>query len=107
MHSLTIVLEPLGGREEEVVAACLETVAPSRAEPGCLFFDVLVGTAPSGRTEIVFYEAYTDEAAFAEHLRTPHVRAWQERALPLLDRATVRLPAHRGRAETPPVLRAR
>jgi len=96
MHSLTIVLEPLAGHEDELVEACLETVAPSRAEPGCLFFDVLVGTAASGRTEVVFYEAYIDEAAFAEHLRAPHVRAWQARALPLLDRNTLRLPAHLG-----------
>lgn len=97
MHSMTIVLQPLDGRETEVIEACLASVGPSRAEPGCLFFDVLVGTSADGRTEVVFYEAYVDEAAFREHTAAPHVQAWQERTLPLLDRSTIRFPAHRGR----------
>lgn len=101
MYSLTIVLEPLAGREADAVETCLETVEPSRAEPGCLFFDVLVGRSSEGRTEVVFYEAYVDEAAFHAHLDTPHVRRWQERALPMLDRAAIRMPAHRGHAKAP------
>ncbi len=101
MYSLTIVLEPLAGREAELVDACLATVDPSRAEPGCLFFDVLVGVSADGRTEVVFYEAYVDEAAFREHLETPHARAWQERALPSIERSTIRLPAHLGRTSSP------
>jgi quinol monooxygenase YgiN len=101
MYSLTIVLEPVAGREAEVLEACLATVEPSRAEPGCLFFDVLVGVSSQGRTELVFYEAYVDEGAFQAHLEAPHVRAWQERALPNIERSTIRLPAHRGRTESP------
>lgn len=101
MYSLTIVIEPLAGHEDEVLEASLATVEPSRAEPGCLFFDVLVGTAADGRTELVFYEAYVNEEAFSAHLTAPHVLAWQGRALPLIDRSRVRMPAHRGRAEPP------
>jgi autoinducer 2-degrading protein len=101
MHSLTIVFEPIEGREAELVEACLAAVEASRAEPGCLFFDVLVGTSPAGRTEVVFYEAYVDEASFRAHLELPHVRAWQSRALPCIERSTIRMPAHRGRSEAP------
>lgn len=101
MYSLTIVLEPIDGAAEAFIAACLDTVAPSRAEPGCLFFDVLVGTSPAGATEVVFYEAYVDEAAFRAHLEAPHVRRWQERALPMIVRSRIRMPAHVGRAAAP------
>jgi quinol monooxygenase YgiN len=98
MHSLTIVFEPLPGCEEALLAVCLEAAAPSRAEPGCLFFDVLVGTSPSGKREIVFYEAYIDRAAFDEHMRSPHTARWQAQALPLIERSSIRFPAHEGRS---------
>lgn len=96
MYSLTIVLEPLAGKRDELVAACLATVEPTRAEPGCLFFDVLVG-----ETEVVFYEAYRDEAAFQAHMAAAHTKQWQAVALPVILRSKIRFPAHRGVAPAP------
>ena len=92
MYSLTIVLHPLPERREALIEASLAVVAPSRAEPGCLFFDLLAGEGD----EVVFYEAYVDDAAFRAHMAAPHTRQWQDRALPLLDRSRIRFPAHRG-----------
>lgn len=99
MYSLTIVLEPLAGKRDELVAACLATVEPTRAEPGCLFFDVLVGEGTS--TEVVFYEAYRDDAAFQAHMAAPHTKQWQAVALPMIERSRIRFPAHRGIASAP------
>lgn len=73
-----------------VRAASLDTVAPSLAEEGCLFFDVLFDEADP--LLVRFYEAYRDRAAFEAHLATHHTRLWQERCLPLIDRASIRMP---------------
>ena len=91
MYALTIVLEPKPGHEQTLLDACLASVAPSRAEPGNLFFDVLVS---ADRREVVFYEAYVDEDAFRAHMASDHTKAWQASALPLVERSTLRFPAH-------------
>lgn len=98
MLAITIVLCPKPGQEQALIDACLATVGPSRAEPGNLFFDVLVSDAPR---EVVFYEAYVDEAAFQAHMAAPHTTAWQEAALPTIERSTLRFPAHRSIAPAP------
>ncbi|MFO0642050.1 MAG: putative quinol monooxygenase [Polyangiaceae bacterium] len=92
MYAITIVLEPKPGHEQTLLDACLAVVAASRAEPGNLFFDLLVSDSPR---EVVFYEAYVDEAAFQAHMAAPHTKAWQEAALPSIERSTLRFPAHR------------
>ena len=98
MYALTIVLQPKPGHEQSLIDACVAVVAASRAEPGNLFFDVLVSDHPR---EVVFYEAYVDEAAFAAHMAAPHTKAWQETALPMIERSTLRFPAHRSVAPPP------
>ena len=98
MHAITILLHAKPGQEQALVDACLATVGPSRAEPGTLFFDLLVSDSPH---EVVFYEAYVDEAAFQAHMAAPHTKAWQEVALPLIERSTLRFPAHRSVAPAP------
>lgn len=40
-------------------------------EPGCLQFDVL--RTGEGTNGVVFYEVYTSQQAFDDHLLTPHV----------------------------------
>jgi quinol monooxygenase YgiN len=42
---------------------------------GCLTFDVLRGDAPN---KLIFYEVYTDEAAFQFHCTTPHFNEWMK-----------------------------
>ncbi len=70
--------------------ASLDVVAPSLAEPGCLFFDVLL--EEEDPLLVRFYEAYIDEAAAQAHTRTPHAKEWLARCLPVLDRATIKNP---------------
>ncbi len=46
-----------------------------RDEPGCLRFDVLQDKADPDH--YYFYEVYRDEAAFEQHLQTPHLARWR------------------------------
>lgn len=43
-------------------------------EPACRHFDVAV--APADETQILLYEIYDDEAAFAVHLKSDHFLAF-------------------------------
>jgi quinol monooxygenase YgiN len=61
---------------EEFEAAILENAARAvEREPGCLGFEVNQrGDDPA---EWLFYERYTDAAAFEAHRRAPHFLAYQ------------------------------
>lgn len=98
MYAITIMIQPKPGRAQELIDHCLAIVAPSRAEPDNLFFDVLVR---EDRDEIVFYEAYADEAGFQRHMAAPHTKAWQDQALPLVEESSIRFPAHRSVTSVP------
>jgi quinol monooxygenase YgiN len=91
MFAVTISLRALDEAGAVIVRAeSLDTVAPSLAEEGCLFFDVLFDEADP--LLVRFYEAYRDRAAFEAHLAARHTRLWQERCLPLIDRSSIRMP---------------
>ncbi len=58
-------------------AAEADARASLALEAGCLQFDVVV-QAGDPLTKVVFYEVYTDRAAFDAHLETPHLAAFRE-----------------------------
>jgi|BEDMetMinimDraft_2_1075160.scaffolds.fasta_scaffold07099_2 autoinducer 2-degrading protein len=65
------------GTRPRFLAAVRDNAAQSVAtEPGCRRFDVLTPLEAAG--EVVLYEIYDDEAAFAAHLATPHYAAFRE-----------------------------
>ncbi|HUJ58321.1 MAG TPA: putative quinol monooxygenase [Kofleriaceae bacterium] len=92
MYAITITMRSQPGKEQELFEASGRVIAPSRAEPGCLFFDVLQSLEDP--RELVFYEAYARKEDFDAHLAQPHTRAWQAVAIPLVDRTTIRMPCH-------------
>lgn len=63
------------GRGGEVAAAIAGSgvVGLTRAEPGCLAYDVCQDTDAPER--VVVYERWRDLGAFAAHLETPHFAA--------------------------------
>jgi len=71
-----------------LAAARADAEASLANEPGCLQFDVVVqqGQDPA---VVLFYEVYSDRAAFEAHLQTPHLAAFRE-ALLLCDEQPVR-----------------
>src|SRR3954451_20025526 len=59
----TLKVKP--GMEEDARQALQAAVAPTRAEPGCLVYDLHQSTADP--TEFLFYERWSDGAALDTH----------------------------------------
>jgi autoinducer 2-degrading protein len=91
MYAVTISMRAVDAAGAAVLRqASLDVLAPSRAEPACLFFDALFDE--SDPLVVRFYEAYTDEAGYRAHFETPHLQAWQAACVPVLDRSSIRMP---------------
>jgi len=56
--------------------------ASLRDEPGCVQFDVVRPERDANL--VVLYELYTDAAAFAAHLQTPHFKEFDAATAPLV-----------------------
>jgi len=91
MYAVTISMRASSAEGAAILRqASLEVVSPSRAEPACLFFDVLFDE--SDPLVVRFYEAYRDKAGYDAHFQTDHLKEWQSACVPVLDRSTVRMP---------------
>lgn len=60
------------GRGDDVAAVLARHITATRAEKGCVQFEVSRST--DNRDEFVLYEKYVDEAAFDAHRETPHFK---------------------------------
>lgn len=70
------------GKEQQVRQELTKLLAPTRAEPGCLNYDLHV--ALDNEAEFLFHENWSSRDAFDKHLETPHVKALLSRADELL-----------------------
>ena len=71
----TIKIKP--DQRDRFLAAIKDTANRSvRDEPGCVRFDVFQDDGEENR--YLLYEVYTDEAAFQDHLATPHAQRAME-----------------------------
>ena len=61
---------------EPMVEAIAGLVDHTRAEPGCREFEFWADLARAGRFHV--YEVWTDEAALAVHVTTPHFRTFRQ-----------------------------
>lgn len=66
----------------EFIAATRVNHVETRKEPSNLRFDVLQRNDDPNR--FVIYEAYREEAGFAEHQRTEHYLKWKETVAPMM-----------------------
>jgi quinol monooxygenase YgiN len=72
------------GEEERVLAAVLKMIEPSRAEPGCLFYQP--NRDPDNPRVFFFYELYEDDDAYKAHGESEHFQRYGlEEAIPLLE----------------------
>jgi len=60
------------GRAEELKELLGGLIAPTRAEQGCIMYVLLRNKEKP--EEFTFVEEWTDEAALARHLATPHLQ---------------------------------
>jgi quinol monooxygenase YgiN len=58
------------GCEDELRAQLMTLIAPSRAEPGCVKYDLHENPDEPGK--FLFYEIWKDDAAFVYHTQTKH-----------------------------------
>jgi quinol monooxygenase YgiN/quercetin dioxygenase-like cupin family protein len=61
------------GKEEELKKELLALAGPTRAEPGCLTYDLY--QSPDKKNLFMRYEVWRNAAALEEHKATPHIRA--------------------------------
>jgi quinol monooxygenase YgiN len=72
------------GEEERVLAALKQLVAPSRAEPGCLYYQL--NRDPEDPRVYFLYELYEDEQAYKAHGESDHFQRYGfGEAIPLLE----------------------
>ena len=72
------------GEEARVANALRNMVAPTRAEPGNLDYQVF--RDPRDPSLFAGFERYTDESAFQAHLASPHFGTWLKgQVLPSLE----------------------
>ncbi len=71
------------GRETELETAIRDVSGPTRAEPGCLDYQVL---RPNGDARLFYiHSRWVDEAAFELHAALPHTVRFIELAETLID----------------------
>ncbi len=95
MPLLTVVAEfqALPGKEAELRQALLDCIEPTRAEEGCVQYDLHEATGTPGH--FIFYENWTSREALDRHLATPHLQKLGSIA-PSLSQGPVRIvTAHR------------
>jgi quinol monooxygenase YgiN len=70
------------GMENRVRRACLELVAPSREDKGCISYDLHQSTDDRGL--FFFVESWVSKKDIENHLGTPHCAAFDEKVNTLL-----------------------
>ena len=82
---LTIIakIRAKAGMELRLREALLALVAPTRAESGCINYDLHV--ARDNPREFVFYENWRSPADLDAHFKTPHMVAFFKNAHEMLD----------------------
>jgi quinol monooxygenase YgiN len=84
---IVAILDAREGKSEELRALLLGMVAPVRAEPGNLRWDIWTDPDRPGR--FVLDELYVDRAAIAAHRQTPHFLSYVSRIGDLAERTAI------------------
>lgn len=71
--SVVAQLKARPGKEDELRRALLTLIEPTRAEDGCVQYDLHVHATDAGR--FVFYENWTSREHLDRHLASPHLSA--------------------------------
>ena len=69
----TTRIHGLPGRERELEGHLLSLAAPTRAEAGCVVYDLY--RSPEAKHEFLRFEIWTSADALEAHKQTPHIRA--------------------------------
>ena len=67
---LSVVIEAVSGREQELGSLLSGLVSPTRAEPGCLGYELNTSLEKPGL--FLFYEKFADQKALDAHVNSAH-----------------------------------
>ena len=62
------------GEVQRVKEELLKLLAPTRAENGCINFDMHQGA--TDQSQFLFHENWTSKATLEAHFETPHIKNW-------------------------------
>jgi quinol monooxygenase YgiN len=68
---MTVTFQAHPGKETALREALTEVLAPTRAEEGCLFYDLHVDA--NDPSKFLFHESWATKAHHAAHDLTPHI----------------------------------
>lgn len=74
--------EPNAGKLQELQDELIRMLTPTRAEPGCV--RVHLYEATEGAPAFFVHAEWTDEQAFAAHVKMPHVKRFAGRSAELM-----------------------
>lgn len=80
---IVAAMRALAGKEEQLRAELLALVPPTRAETGCIRYDLHQDTRSPA--DFVFYEIWENREVWLTHMETPHLQAFRGKAQDLLD----------------------
>ncbi len=92
----SITLKP-GLREQFVDKARTAIIAPTRQEPGCIFYDLTRSTTDDNLA--VFVERWESREALATHLDSAHMQEWRTISNPMIAGRVVEI-VHPAEVET-------
>ncbi len=69
---LSVTIEAVAGREDELATLLASLVEPTRAEPGCLGYELNSSKEQPGT--FLFYEKFAGQAALDEHVNSNHFK---------------------------------
>ncbi len=82
MYTLTAEFQAVAGKEEQLKALLLTLVTPTRAEAGCVKYELYQDSRDPAC--FFFYEIWVDKAAHAQHMQTAHIQHWRKQREGLL-----------------------
>lgn len=71
---LSVVIQAVPGREEELLSQLPALLGPTRAEVGCEAYEQHRDISDSAK--FLFYERFKDEKALDEHVNSPYFQAF-------------------------------
>jgi quinol monooxygenase YgiN len=80
--TVIVRLKAKAGYEARVRQELFDLLAPTRAERGCINFDM--HEAPNDPSLFLFHENWTGEEDLVRHFATPHIKRWVELSATLL-----------------------
>lgn len=73
-YIVLVLLQAKSGKQQQLKEQLLALVEPSRHDKGCIEYHL--HEDPTDPTKFMFYEIWASQADHAQHLETPHLKAW-------------------------------